>query len=254
MNCEGVRKQLTAYLDGELEGDRGSAVRGHLRGCDDCRQVASDEAALRDGLRSLPPVDPPASLWAGVQARLAAAEVADSEKPAWRRALARWTPKAPQLGLAGLAVAALVVLLAIKLRHHEDPPVVSTPTKIAPTVIQPDRGTDPTPAPNVANPADCNESDDGDVTAQVAAEPAHVTACYAQAAQPWRDAVTQERAHWSDERKHEVDGKLASFDKEIATAKSERARQKTYRSMIRYLQRAVIHDDDVALASTGGAP
>ena len=34
MKCESVRVKLTAYLDGELEDERGSAVRGHLRGCD----------------------------------------------------------------------------------------------------------------------------------------------------------------------------------------------------------------------------
>src|SRR6185312_11273287 len=81
MTCDKTREQLTAYLDGELEGDRGTAVRGHLRTCDACRAMASDEAALRDGLRSLPPVDPPASLWANVQARLAQEEVAESERP-----------------------------------------------------------------------------------------------------------------------------------------------------------------------------
>src|SRR5438067_6919520 len=79
MTCNDMRAKLTAYLDGELEDDRGSAVRGHLRGCQACRDAARDEAALRDGLRALPPVDPPASLWAGVQARLARAEVADAE-------------------------------------------------------------------------------------------------------------------------------------------------------------------------------
>src|SRR5688572_12533357 len=100
MKCESVREKLTAYLDGELEGERGSAVRGHLRGCDACRQIAADEAALRDGLRALPPLDPPASLWAGVQARLAAEEVKDAERPAWGRALAWLRPRAPQLGFA----------------------------------------------------------------------------------------------------------------------------------------------------------
>ena len=88
--CGQFRSQLTSYLEGELEGDRGSAVRGHLRTCEACRAVAGDEAVLRDGLRALQPIDPPASLWAGVQARLAADEVAESKKPAWRRALARW--------------------------------------------------------------------------------------------------------------------------------------------------------------------
>ena len=90
MKCETVREQLTSYLDGEIDDDRGSAIRGHLRGCDACRGAASDEALLRDGLRQLPPVDPPASLWAGVQRQLAAAEVADADKPRWRRTVARW--------------------------------------------------------------------------------------------------------------------------------------------------------------------
>src|SRR5688572_16609012 len=108
MKCESIRTQLTAYLDGELEGERGSAVRGHLRGCDACRQAASDEAALRDGLRALPPLDPPASLWAGVQRQLAAAEVKDAERPAWRRVLARWALRAPQIGFGGAVIAAAI--------------------------------------------------------------------------------------------------------------------------------------------------
>ena len=46
-------------------------MRGHLRTCDECRRVAGDEAALRDGLRALPTVDPPNRMWSGIQARLA---------------------------------------------------------------------------------------------------------------------------------------------------------------------------------------
>src|SRR6185437_4529417 len=100
--CETIQPRLTAYLDGELTDEHGSVVRGHLRECASCRQMATDEAALRDGLRALPSLDPPSTLWAGVQARLAAAEVADARTPRWRHAVARWMRWVPSLpGLAG---------------------------------------------------------------------------------------------------------------------------------------------------------
>src|SRR4029079_8859436 len=95
--CKTIQPRLTAYLDGELAADHGSLVRGHLRECSACREIARDEASLRDSLRTLAPIDPPASLWAGVQAKLAAAEVADAHTPAWRRLVARFTRWAPSL-------------------------------------------------------------------------------------------------------------------------------------------------------------
>jgi hypothetical protein len=88
----------------------------------------------------------------------------------------------------------------------------------------------------------------------VAAEPAQLTACYAQAAKELRELLPEARAQWTDEHKHDVDTRLAAFEKEVADARpgDERARQKSYRAQIRYLQRMVIRDD-VALAS-GGTP
>ena len=76
--CDRIRPRLTAYLDGELADDHGSFVRGHLRECAACRQVARDEAALRDGLRLLPP-DPILALVEDPDARatLIAARTAD---------------------------------------------------------------------------------------------------------------------------------------------------------------------------------
>ena len=126
MTCSDTRAKLTAYLDGELDADRGTVVRGHLRTCAACRDIAEREAVLRDGLRALPPVDPPASLWANVQAKLAAAEVAESRRPAWRRALARWTRSAwtPRLALAGTAAAAAVVVLWWR---HQPAPSIEQP-------------------------------------------------------------------------------------------------------------------------------
>ncbi len=241
MKCDSVRAQLTAYLDGELEDDRGSAVRGHLRGCDACRQVATDEAALRDGLRALPPLDPPASLWAGIQQQLAAAEVADAERPAWRRVLARWARLGPQIGLAGVAIAAAVILLVVRMQRDDAPAVATTPAAERVEVQQPDR------APAALTP------DEGDVTAELAAEPARVTETYAQTTRELLDLARDARAQWSAERKQEFDSQLAVLEKKIATASDERPRRAAYRAMIRFLQRAVIRDD-VALASTGGTP
>src|SRR3954471_5490394 len=135
--CDQTRPRLTAYLDGDLADDPGSVVRGHLRECAACREVARDEAALRDGLRQLPPVDPPPSLWAGVQARLAAEEVADARTPWWRRAAvrwarwarARWTPTMPQLAAAGAPPPPAIAVLPLRSHRADEPvnPVVALP-------------------------------------------------------------------------------------------------------------------------------
>lgn len=248
MTCDQLRTQLTAYLDGELADERGSAVRGHLRGCEACRQVATDEAALRDGLRALPPLDPPASLWAGVQARLAAEEVADAERPAWRRALARWMPKAPQLALGSALVAAAVVLLVIRAQRADEAAPVKTvqpPMRIDPVVVAPDRGNPPPPTPLA--------DDTRDVSDVLAAAPAQLSEDHAAVVRELLPVAKDARARWTEEQRQEFDTRLAELERDVAGAKTERARHKHYRALIRYLQRAAIRDE-VALASTGGAP
>jgi hypothetical protein len=229
VTCEDTRPQLTAYLDGELEGDRGSAVRGHLRECEACRQVAGDEAALRDGLRSLPPVDPPATLWSGVQARLAAAEVADSKKPAWRRAVARWLMP-QQLAFAGVAFAALAVLVVWKSRRDEPAAPPPPPVAVQQVLIQPSAA----PAP---------VADSGDVTAELAAAPARETDGYADSAAALKKLAIEARSGWSDERKHGFDAHMATLETAIDHADQGRARQAAYRALIRYLQRVVVRDE-----------
>lgn len=248
MTCEKVKPQLTAYLDGELADDRGSAVRGHLRGCADCRQAATDEAALRDGLRVLPPVDPPASLWAGVQARLAAEEVADSERPAWRRAIARWMPKAPQIALGSAVLAAAVVLLVIRANRNEQTtdqprPSVSAATKIDPVVIAPQH------APSAPPVAD----DQRDVSDVLDGYAGAVSEEHAVVVRELLPLAQEARARWPEAQRQAFDTRLAELQREVATATTERVRQRHYRGLIRYLQRAAIRDE-VALASVGGAP
>lgn len=238
MSCESTQRQLTAYLDGDLDAQDGSAVRGHLRECAACRQVASDEGKLRDHLRMLPPVDPPASLWAGVQAQLAAAEVADAKRPAWRRALARWMPAMPTFAAGGLVAAAAIVLVWWRThRGPADEPVVPT-TNVANV---------PAPAPKRVDPP---VSPAGDVTADLAGEKARITASYGDAAEELLALAGEARAQWTTEQKDAFDAKVGELRGLIERAPEGRAQQRAWRDLIKYLQGAVIRDD-VALAGGG---
>jgi negative regulator of sigma E activity len=252
--CHKIRPQLTAYLDGELADDHGSAVRGHLRECADCRQVARDEAALRDGLRTLAPLDPPASLWAGVQGRLAAAEVADARKPRWRRHAAhwirwarsaRWAPTVPQLATATLAAAAAVAVFTWR-SHRGDEPAAGH-VAVAPQQRPPEPAATAltvAPAPQPTPPSA------DDVTADLLAEPARTTASYARAIEELMKLAEEDRARWSDGDKAAFDARIAGLRDAIAHADPPRAVQRAQRDLIRYLQSAVVRDD-VMLASGG---
>ncbi|MDB4962865.1 MAG: superfamily protein [Myxococcales bacterium] len=244
MSCEDVRPRLTGYLDGELDADRGSVVRGHLRECAACRQVATDEAALRDGLRQLPHVDPPPSLWAGVQARLAEAEVADARRPAWRRALTRWLPSAPRFAAGTLVAATAVGVLWWRSQRGPDGDVATQPE---PTAI----ATAPT-TPRMSQTHVVVASDRGepDVTADLAGEAGRVTASYGDAAEELLALAGEVRGQWTEEQRTAFDARVAELRGTIASAADGHPRQRAWRDLIRYLQNAVVRDE-IAFAGGG---
>jgi hypothetical protein len=238
MTCDEIRPRLTTYLDGELEGDRGTVVRGHLRTCDACRQVATDEAALRDGLRALPTLDPPSTLWAGVQAQLANEEVAESRRPAWRRALSRWSvatwQMAPRFAAGGLVAATVIVLLWWRPWQRDE--VEPRPTVVIKTpspVIAPQRQ-EKLPAPPPSH---------DDVTADLAAEPARVTDSYEAAATELIAEAATVRASWPVDQQVVFDAQLVSLRAGVSAAVEGRPRQQAWRAVIRYVQRAMIRDE-----------
>ena len=242
MRCEDCRRDLTAYLDGELADERGSALRGHLRGCAECRAISDAESTLRDGLRSLPPLDPPSSLWAGVQAQLAAAEAADAEKPRWRRTLARWLPVVPRYAFGGLAAAAVALLIWSRLHrgpderdeHDEPAPVAALPP--TPVIVE---------AKVVPPPVDL------DATADLAAEPAHVGDEYRQAADELLAQAPEIQKEWSDAQRQAFATKVAALRTQAERAEVGKPSRRAWEGLIRYLEGALIRSD-VALA--GGAP
>jgi hypothetical protein len=245
MTCDDVRPRLTAYLDGDLDPDRGTVVRGHLRTCDACRKASEQEAVLRDELRSLPTVDPPPQLWASIQAQLAAAEVAEAGRPGWKRALARWTPMLPRFAMGGVLAAAAVGILW--WRTHET--ATTSPPQNRVVDVKSPRIEASAPAPIVAAHCNLDAPANTDVTADLAGEAARITACYAQTANELVALAAEARPAWTDEQRGAFDAQLAELQQAVTTAEDGRPRQRAYRALNRYLQ-ATLTRDQVALASS----
>jgi hypothetical protein len=245
MTCDDVRARLTAYLDGDSDPDRGTVIRGHLRTCDACRKVAEQEALLRDELRALPTLDPPSGMWSNIAAQLAAAEVAESKRPAWKRFFTKWTPMFPRFAVGGVLAVATVGIVWWRLREPEQPKVAELPTKVVNVPLQ-------KLSPSVQDTSPCNlDAPPGtDVTADLRGEPARVTACYAQTASELTTLASDMRDTWSDAQRGEFDAQVAELRKAVDAAEEGRPRQRAYRALNRYLQQAVT-SDRVALASGG---
>ena len=95
---------LSAYLDGELDATTRAAADAHLAACTGCRDALADLRGLQLQARrwSDDTALPPADLWAGVAARIAA--------PAPERArILPWYQRRWSVGIAELAVAASLV-------------------------------------------------------------------------------------------------------------------------------------------------
>jgi hypothetical protein len=257
--CESVQDKLTAYLDGELEGDRGTVVRGHLRTCATCRDLAEREATLRDGLRDLPTVDPPSTLWAGVQARLAAAEVAEAERPAWRRFLAqlspsRWMPSPTVVAGALVVAAAITVVLWRSQRDATDHQLTAIRTIVAPekndnrTEKAPKQDGPQTIALGCVMP---EPPASGDVTDDLALDASRLSATYCKAAEDvLRDSATL-RSQWQPEESKAFEKRIGELLAQANRADEGQPRQRAMRLLLNYIRKTVANTN-VALASTGG--
>ena len=250
MTCDKTRRRLTAYLDGDLDADGGTLVRVHLRGCAACRQAASDEAALRDELRALPSLDPPASLWAGVRAQLAVAEEVEANRPWWRRALARWAPQAPRLATGGLVAAVAVAAVWWRTNRAGEPGTDPAAPQVV--VANPSPEILPAgPAPEAPRAPACEIPEAEDVTADLALDDARRSGCYAAAVRDLIEQAAEIRAGWTAAERAAFDARVAALREVVDRAEEGKPRHRAWRSMVRYVQNALVRDEVVALAGGG---
>ena len=52
-DCDAIREQLSAYLDGELTQQQRQRIAVHLEDCADCRRIYEDFRTLRQQVREL---------------------------------------------------------------------------------------------------------------------------------------------------------------------------------------------------------
>jgi len=113
-------EKLSPAVDGELPADEQALLDAHLATCAHCRDILDELRALALEARGLPEIPPPADLWPGVEARIAAfARIEEASAPGLARSpssrLGRgggvWggglTLSWPQLAAAGLLLVAL---------------------------------------------------------------------------------------------------------------------------------------------------
>lgn len=99
--CDGFDIQISAYVDGELEGISATSVEAHLAECIACATRVERERRLQSALRATAPPRAPEALRSRVEAALRAAA---PEPPHWRwQGVARWAGLAATLLLAVLA-------------------------------------------------------------------------------------------------------------------------------------------------------
>ncbi|HEU5060761.1 MAG TPA: zf-HC2 domain-containing protein [Kofleriaceae bacterium] len=209
--CRDVDDLVTAYVDGELDERRSSALRGHLRVCGACAERVEDEVRLREAAGSLEPLDPPADLWSAIDARLAEAEIADARRPRvwlwWQRALDGVRRYRIAVGVASAAAAAALAVWIVRgggaggETRHAAPAVVA---ELAPAVK------------SAANPA----SDPADGCGAVATHDEQVLCQMHEADRRYLDAIAElthlvaaERSSWPAADAARFDAALAELDR-----------------------------------------
>lgn len=113
MSCSRYRDAVVLYADGELTGDASSDVKVHLAGCPSCRETLGELERLEEALTlqtsdDQQPTMAETRFWRSFEADLAM-RVHRESTPFWRRAIVLPVPAAVCMGLAVIALGAVVM-------------------------------------------------------------------------------------------------------------------------------------------------
>jgi hypothetical protein len=115
-DCQDMRAQLSAYVDGELTPAERAEVDAHLASCPNCEQEVAELKTLAAGLAALPQLRPAPRFLAEVRRKIACDD--NPEPPTWQDRLFRplWL-KVP------LELAAIIAIVGYVMKSEEPMPV-----------------------------------------------------------------------------------------------------------------------------------
>jgi len=137
---EHLGERLSAYVDGELEGEAHATAEAHLTACAECRSAVQDLRRVVSLARALDDRPPAQDLWPAIARGIGAAPRPDIVPLAPRRR--RFVFSAPQLAAAGV-VLSLLSAAAAGTAVHFLAPAASVTVAAAPATL----------ARNVSDPA-----------------------------------------------------------------------------------------------------
>jgi len=99
MRCKRARKELSAYIDGEVSSRKRTRIENHLAECSDCRQYTESLLSLVESVRDVDRIDPSPEFRPATMRRIRALVKLPAPGPAF----------APRLALALVACLVLAV-------------------------------------------------------------------------------------------------------------------------------------------------
>jgi hypothetical protein len=131
---EHLGERLSAYVDGDLEGEARATAEAHLTACAECRAAVQDLRRVVGLARALDDRPPARDLWPAVAERIGVAPRADVIPLASRRR--RFVFSVPQLAAAGLALCVLSAAGAVGAVRYLAPAAPATFAVAPPTLVR----------------------------------------------------------------------------------------------------------------------
>jgi len=252
MTCRDVRARMTAFVDGELDAQVGSSVRGHLRGCAECADQVARERVIAHSLARLSPPEPPADLLRAINAEVARQEAADARRGrlwlSWRSIRGQLPGYSPALGLSAIAA----VLAVTAWWRHAGPSAASENGMQLPAAPSATAAARSEPAAARSEPA----------TVVPLAPPTQVdTSLLDESEAQYRAVITElltmladDRAAWSSQRSATFTREVSSLEAQAAGASRGRPRERALQATIAYLQDALLQAPASLVQASAASP